>query len=158
MNNDAQILDADVSIENTQSNDKQVALDSVINWQLPVLAILFVSVVFVAIKTVVHRHESRSAYMKLQVLEKERDKLAAQWSRLKLEQAVTLNQVRVEQYARWDLNMKMPKASEVKVIQEPRKESVNESIANISANEGQNIKVSNSMVVPATSAKVVLGN
>ncbi|KAG1661905.1 Peptidoglycan D,D-transpeptidase FtsI [Nymphon striatum] len=57
--------------------------------------------------------------MKLQVLEKERDKLAAQWSRLKLEQGTALNQVRVEQYARWDLEMKIPKASEIKVVREP---------------------------------------
>jgi cell division protein FtsL len=97
---------------------KQLTVDSVTNWQLPVLAILFVSVVFVAIKTVVHRHESRTSYMKLQKLEKERDKLAAQWSRLKLEQGTALNQVRVEQYARWDLNMEMPKASEIKTIRE----------------------------------------
>lgn len=102
-----------------KSKTEQLTVDSVINWQLPLLVILFVSIVFVSIKTVVHRHESRTTYMKLQKLEKERDKLAAQWSRLKLEQATTLNQVKVEQYARWDLNMKMPKASEVRVIQEP---------------------------------------
>ena len=100
--------------------NKQLTVDSATNWQLPLLAILFVSVVFVAIKTVVQRHESRTAYMKLQVLEKERDKLAAQWSRLKLEQGTALNQVRVEQYARWDLEMKIPKASEIRVVREPQ--------------------------------------
>lgn len=102
-----------------ENSNKQLTVDSVTNWQLPLLAILFVSIVFVAIKTVVQRHESRTAYMKLQVLEKERDKLAAQWSRLKLEQGTALNQVRVEQYARWDLEMKIPKASEIKVVREP---------------------------------------
>ena len=138
--------------------NKQLTVDSVINWQLPVLAIMFVSVVFVAIKTVVHRHESRAAYMKLQILEKERDKLAAQWSRLKLEQATTLNQVRVEQYARWDLNMKMPKASEVKIIQEPERVSV------VVVNENSRVKVSASKVKPAESlqiskpSEVALGN
>jgi cell division protein FtsL len=133
--------------------EKQLTVDSVINWQLPVLAILFVSVVFVAVKTVVHRHESRTAYVKLQKLEKERDKLAAQWSRLKLEQAVTLNQVRVEKYARWDLNMKMPKASEKKIIQEPIKSEV------IAILEIGNIKVSSSdRDSIATTSKAVLGN
>jgi len=87
-------------------------------WQVLLLVVLFIAVVFVSIKTVVQRHESRLAYMELQSHEKERDKLVAQWSRLKLEQATTLNQVRVEQYARWDLGMKIPKASEVKIIQE----------------------------------------
>ena len=101
-------------------SNKQITVDSVTNWQLPLLAILFVSIVFVAIKTVIQRHESRTVFMKLQTLEKERDKLAAQWSRLKLEQGTALNQVRVEQYARWDLGMKIPKASEVKVVREPR--------------------------------------
>jgi cell division protein FtsL len=95
-----------------------LTVDSVTNWQLPVLAILFVSVVFVAIKTVVHRHEARASYMKLQTLEKERDKLAAQWSRLKLEQGTALNQVKVEQYARWDLGMQIPKTSEIKLVRE----------------------------------------
>jgi len=60
----------------------------------------------------------------LQVIEKERDKLAAQWSGLKLEQGTMLNQVRVEQNARWDLKMKIPKASEVRVVREPKKETV----------------------------------
>ena len=103
-----------------ESVSKQLTVDSVTNWQLPLLAILFVSIVFVAIKTVVQRHESRTAYMKLQTLEKERDKLAAQWSRLKLEQGTALNQVRVEQYARWDLEMKIPKASEIRLVREPQ--------------------------------------
>ncbi|MEE9310442.1 MAG: cell division protein FtsL [Cocleimonas sp.] len=98
-------------------------VDSVVNWQLPLLAVLFVSVIFVAIKTVVHRHESRTQFMQLQVLEKERDKLAAQWSRLKLEQGTMLNQVRVEQNARWELGMQMPKTSEIRMIREPAKKS-----------------------------------
>jgi len=102
------------------NSNKQLTVDSVTNWQLPLLAILFASIVFVAIKTVVQRHETRTAYMKLQTLEKERDKLAAHWSRLKLEQGTALNQVRVEQYARWDLEMKIPKASEIKVVREPQ--------------------------------------
>lgn len=103
---------------------KLTTVDSVVNWQLPLLVILFVAVIFVAIKTVVHRHESRNLFMQLQVLEKERDKLSAQWSRLKLEQGTMLNQVRVEQSARWELGMQMPKASEIKMIREPAKRSL----------------------------------
>ena len=111
-----------MSVDKPQVNNirasKQLTVDSTTNWQLPVLAILFVSVVFVAIKTVVHRHESRTSYMQLQKLEADRDKLSAQWSRLKLEQGAALNQVKVEQYARWDLNMEIPKASEIKMVRE----------------------------------------
>ena len=103
--------------------EKNITVDSVANWQLPLLAVLFVTVIFVAIKTVVHRHESRTLFMQLQELEKERDKLSAQWSRLKLEQGTSMNQVRVEQKARWDLGMRLPKASEVKLVREPAKNS-----------------------------------
>jgi len=106
------------------SDERQVVtVDSVVNWQLPLLVVLFVAVIFVAIKTVVHRHESRMQFMQLQVLEKERDKLSAQWSRLKLEQGTLLNQVRVEQDARWKLGMKMPKTSEIQMIREPANKS-----------------------------------
>lgn len=93
-------------------------------WQLPFLVFLFVSVVFVAIKVVVHRHESRTLFMELQILEKERDKFAAQWSRLKLEQGTLLNQVSVEQQARGELNMRMPKRSDIKVVHEKIKNKV----------------------------------
>jgi len=90
-------------------------------WQLPVLLLLFVLVIFVAVKTVVNRHQSRTLFMELQSLEKQRDKLVAQWSRLKLEQGTLLNQVRVERQARRDLGMKMPKPSEIKIVRESLK-------------------------------------
>ncbi|PID33660.1 MAG: cell division protein FtsL [Thiotrichales bacterium] len=105
---------------NANIDNKPLTVDSVTNWQLPLLVVLFVSVVFLAIKIVVQRHESRTAYVKLQALEKERDKLAAQWSRLKLEQGTALNQVRVERYARWDLGMRIPKTSQIKLVREPQ--------------------------------------
>ena len=97
-------------------------VNSAVSWQLPLLVVLFVGVIFVAVKTVVYRHESRGFFMEPQVLEKERDRLSAQWSRLKLEQGTMLNQVRVERNARWELGMKIPKTSEIKMIREPSKE------------------------------------
>ena len=101
-----------------KSESKHVDARSPVNWQFPVLGLLFVVVVFVAIKTVAHRHEARAQFVELQKLEKERDRLAARWSRLKLEQSTMLNQVRVERLARWDLKMQMPKPSEIKMIRE----------------------------------------
>ena len=92
-----------------------------IDWQLPVLMMLFVLIIFVAIKTVVHRHQSRTLFMELQSLEKQRDKLVARWSRLKLEQGTMLNQVRVERQARRDLGMQIPKATEIKIVRESLK-------------------------------------
>lgn len=101
-----------------QVESKHVDSMSTVNWQLYLLLALFVSVVFTAIKTVEQRHEARAQFVELQKLEKERDRLAAQWSRLKLEQSTILNQVRVERLARSDLNMQMPKPSEKKMIRE----------------------------------------
>ena len=98
---------------------KTMRKNSAVNRQLPVLVILFAVIVFVSIKTVIHRHESRALFVELQKLEKERDRLLAKWSRLKLEQGTKLNQVRVEQQARWSLSMQTPKSSEVKVVREP---------------------------------------
>lgn len=106
-----------------------VTLDSVIDWRLILLAISFVAIIFIAVKTVVQRHEARSLFVEMQKLEKERDVLAAQWSRLKLEQGTVLNQVSVERQARWDLGMKTPKASEVKMIREPAKTYIVEKTA-----------------------------
>lgn len=108
-------------------------------WQLYVLIFLFLSVIFVAIKTVVHRHESRTLFMSLQILEKERDRLAAQWSRLKLEQGTLLNQVNVERQARRDLKMKPPKASDIKIVREV-------------------IKIKESPVIGEMGSKVALGD
>ncbi len=132
-------MDVEISSVDRSQKNKTLTVDLVTSWQLPLLIILFVSVVIVAIKTVVHRHEARTSYMKLQTLEKERDKLAAQWSRLKLEQGVALNQVRVEQYARWDLNMKIPKASEIRMVREPARIIVNSEVVNeeIADNDGK---------------------
>jgi cell division protein FtsL len=110
----------------TINTGKRLTIDSVTNWQLPVLLILFVMSVVVGVKTVVDRHEARASYVDLQKLEKERDRLVAQWSRLKLEQGTALNQVRVEQYARWDLGMSLPKTSEIKMV----RESTNRLVAN----------------------------
>jgi len=101
-----------------ENEGKRVGVKSSSGWQLSLLVVLFVAVIFVAIKTVAHRHEARAQFVELQKLEKERDKLAAQWSRLKLEQSTMLNQVRVERLARWDLKMQMPKLSEIKRIRE----------------------------------------
>ncbi len=96
----------------------KVDIGGTLNWQLPLLLVLFVAVIFTAIKTVEQRHEARSQFVKLQTLEKERDMLAAQWSRLKLEQSTMLNQVRVEYLASRDLKMQIPKPSEKKMIRE----------------------------------------
>ncbi len=87
-------------------------------WQLPLLLLLYVAVIFVAIKVVMNRHEARILYGDLQALEKEHDKLTAQWSRLKLEEGTLFNQVVVERRAKQELNMIIPKHNKIRVIVE----------------------------------------
>ena len=120
------------------SVDRSIEKESVFNWQLPlllVLLVLFVSVIFVAIKTIEYRHVSRTSFIQLQMLEKERDRLLAQWSRLRLEQGTVLDQIYVEKQARQRLGMKMPEMSEIRrlsevqvVVESTVKESVRPSL------------------------------
>lgn len=113
--------DMDSSLSSQVSRAVPKTMDSMINWRLILLVVMFVATIFIAIKTVVHRHESRALFVEIQKLDKERDVLAAQWSRLKLEQGTVLNQMSVERQARWELGMKMPKTSEIEIVREPVK-------------------------------------
>lgn len=105
-------------IPSDASVDRSAVENSALNWQFSLLLVLFVSVIFVSIKTIEHRHVSRTSFMKLQTLEKERDVLLAQWSRLKLEQGTVLNQVHVEKKARESLGMRVPRVSEIRRLRE----------------------------------------
>ncbi len=88
------------------------------SWKLLLAAVLYASVISLAVKVVMNRHESRNLFSELQNLEKERDKLTALWSRLKLEEGTLLNQVVVETRAKKEMNMRMPRRSDIKVIHE----------------------------------------
>ena len=88
------------------------------SWQFPLFILLYASVIFVAIKVVLNRHEARILYGDLQALEKEHDRLTAQWSRLKLEEGTLFNQVVVERRAKQELNMVVPKHNKIRVIVE----------------------------------------
>ena len=88
------------------------------SWKLLLTAVLYVSVILLAVKVVMNRHEARNLFSELQHLEKERDKLTALWSRLKLEEGTLLNQVVVETRARQEMKMRVPRRSDIKVIHE----------------------------------------
>lgn len=85
-------------------------------WPLPLLILLYVMVISVAIKVVLNRHEARVLYGELRHLEKEHDRLAAQWSSLKLEEGTLFNQMVVESEAKQNLNMVIPKHNTIRVI------------------------------------------
>lgn len=82
------------------------------------LLVLYIMVITAALWIVQNRHTSRQLFMELQTLEKERDRLSAEWSRLKLEQSTILNQIRVDNRAKSELGMQKPTAAQIKVINE----------------------------------------
>ncbi len=88
---------------------------SVLNrWSLALLwVLLFVS----AVAVVWSRHETRSLFIQLQQLTKQRDALDIEWGQLKIEQSAWSTHGRVEQAARADLRMVIPKPDEVRLVQ-----------------------------------------
>lgn len=87
-------------------------------FQLLSLVVLYFAVIILSIQVISNRHEARQLFIQLQKLEKERDRLSTDWSRLKLEQSAQLNQVRIEQKATRQLSMRKPPAGSIRIIRE----------------------------------------
>ena len=62
-------------------------------------------------------HQTRTAFIELQALHAERDRLDIEWSQLKIEQSAWATHGRVEQTARTGLNMVIPTPQEVQLVQ-----------------------------------------
>lgn len=75
-------------------------------------ALLFAS----ALATVWSKHEARSRFIELQALTAERDALDIEWGQLKLEQSAWATHGRVEQTARVNLKMIIPRPDEVQIV------------------------------------------
>jgi cell division protein FtsL len=83
-------------------------------WSMPLLwCLLLVS----AVAVVWSRHETRSLFIQLQSLHSQRDGLDIEWGQLKIEQSAWATHGRVEQTARADLKMVIPKPEEVRLVQ-----------------------------------------
>lgn len=81
---------------------------------VPILwALVFVS----CIGVVWSKHQARSLFVELQNLESSRDQLDIEWGQLKLEQSAWSTHGRVEQMARSDLQMVIPRPTEVRLVQ-----------------------------------------
>lgn len=78
--------------------------------------ILWAALLGAAIAVVWTKHEARSLFIELQGLHGERDALDIQWGQLKLEQSAWATHGRVEQTARGDLKMIIPRPDEVRII------------------------------------------
>ncbi|HEX7012033.1 MAG TPA: cell division protein FtsL [Steroidobacteraceae bacterium] len=80
------------------------------------LALLWIALFASAVAVVWAKHEARSLFIELQALTKERDALDIEWGQLKLEQGAWATHGRVEQTARGDLHMLIPRPEEVRLV------------------------------------------
>ncbi len=81
------------------------------------IAVLWLLVLASAVAVVWSKHESRSRFTELQSLAAERDRLDIEWGQLKLEQSAWSTHARVEQMARRELEMVIPRPDEVRIVQ-----------------------------------------
>jgi cell division protein FtsL len=77
-------------------------MKNIVFWLL--FALIFVS----ALGVVMSRHEARKLFVEIQALEKTRDDLNEEWTRLLLEQSTWATDVRIETMARTGLGMQPP--------------------------------------------------
>ena len=81
------------------------------------MPVLGVALLGAAIAVVWSKHEARSLFIELQRLNAERDRLDIEWGQLKLEQSAWAMHGRVEQTARVNLQMVVPRPDEVRIVQ-----------------------------------------
>lgn len=85
-----------------------------------VLVVLLSALLFVsAVGIVVARHEVRRAFAEQQTQLRHRDELNLVWMQLQLEQATWAAQARIEQTAREQLLMQMPKRDQLRFVEVP---------------------------------------
>lgn len=80
------------------------------------MSFLMICLLFSAMAVVVSKHLDRSLHIRLQQLQKNRDDLHVEWSRLLLEQGTLGSDPRVEQIAREQLGMRLPTANHIQVM------------------------------------------
>ncbi len=77
---------------------------------------LVLAVVSTAVSIVVASHDCRQAYARLQDLQTDQWYMQERWGKLLLEQSTWAAHYRVEQLARRDLDMRLPRAAELDVV------------------------------------------
>ena len=80
------------------------------------MPVLGVALLGAAIAVVWSKHEARSLFIELQRLHAERDRLDIEWGQLKLEQSAFAMHGRVEQTARVNLQMVVPRPDQVRIV------------------------------------------
>jgi cell division protein FtsL len=82
------------------------------------LAALWLAVIATAVGCVYAKHQSRRLFVTLLELETERDDLEIEWGKLRIEQSTWATHGRVENLAREDLDMIVPSAADVLVVEQ----------------------------------------
>jgi len=87
-------------------------------FSVPALGICFlmIGLLLSAMAVVVSKHLDRSLHIRLQQLQKTRDDLHVEWSRLLIEQGTLGSDPRVEQIAREQLKMIVPATNQIQVM------------------------------------------
>ena len=62
------------------------------------------------------KHEARARFVELRALERERDRLEVEWGKLRIEQSAWATHSRVENLAREELGMVVPKSADIAVL------------------------------------------
>ena len=81
-----------------------------------VMSALWVALLGAAVAVIWSKHEARNLFIELQGLHAERDRLDIEWGQLKLEQSAWSMHGRVEQAARVNLQMVVPRPDEVRIV------------------------------------------
>jgi cell division protein FtsL len=80
------------------------------------MGVLWVALLGAGIAVVWSKHEARNLFIELQALHAERDRLDIEWGQLKLEQSAWATHGRVEQTARVNLKMVVPRPDEIRIV------------------------------------------
>lgn len=79
-------------------------------------SLLILSVFVTALHVVTAQHQARRLFVEIQSLEKIRDGLNEEWTRLLLEQSTWATNARIETVARSELGMSMPDTNSLYII------------------------------------------
>ena len=71
-----------------------------------------------AVGTIWSKHQARTLFIELQALQKSRDQLNIEWGQLQLEQSTWGMHGRVEEMARQNLKMVIPRPDEVRIVEQ----------------------------------------
>lgn len=86
------------------------------NPRLPLAVVVGVALFVSALATVYVQHYRRMQFVELRKLERERDDMQVEWGQLKLEQSTWATHERIERLALEKLDLHMPPAAEVVLV------------------------------------------